>query len=118
MVKSGPQALQGRPGRLHRGSTKSKPISLFFAQHLAPWLFDEVRRLRSLFTLIIDSSDKYKVVWFAACRRYTVQSRHTRNYRGDQVLAIFDFEQSPSDGFDELGAEVWCVSRECKKKLD
>ena len=34
-------------------------------------------------------------------------------YRADQVLAISDFEQSPSDGFDELGAEVWCVSREC-----
>ena len=30
-------------------------------------------------------------------------------YRADQVLAISDFEQSPSDGFDELGAEVWCV---------
>ena len=34
-------------------------------------------------------------------------------YRADQVLAISDFEQSPSDGFDELEAEVWCVSREC-----
>ena len=30
-------------------------------------------------------------------------------YRAGQVLAISDFEQSPSDGFDELGAEVWCV---------
>jgi hypothetical protein len=29
--------------------------------------------------------------------------------RAGQVLAISDFEQSPSDGFDELGAEVWCV---------
>ena len=34
-------------------------------------------------------------------------------YRADQVLAISDFEQSPSDGFGELGAEVLCVSREC-----
>ena len=32
-----------------------------------------------------------------------------RHYRAGQVLAISDFEQSPSDGFDELGAEVWCV---------
>ena len=27
-------------------------------------------------------------------------------YRAGQVLAISDFEQSPSDGFDELEAEV------------
>jgi hypothetical protein len=32
-----------------------------------------------------------------------------KNYRAGQVLAISDFEQSPSDGFDELEAEVWYV---------
>ena len=36
-------------------------------------------------------------------------------YRADQVLATSDFEQSPSDGFDELGAELRCVSRDCLK---
>ena len=35
------------------------------------------------------------------------------SYRAGQVLAISDFKQSPSDGFDELGAEVWCVQLEC-----
>jgi hypothetical protein len=36
-------------------------------------------------------------------------------YRADQLLAISDFEQSPSDGFDELDTEVWCVRRESPK---
>jgi hypothetical protein len=32
------------------------------------------------------------------------------NYRADKLLVISDFEQSPSEGFEELEAEVWCVS--------
>ena len=39
-------------------------------------------------------------------------------YRADQVLAISDFEQSPSDGFDELGADFWfLLPRRSKRYL-
>jgi hypothetical protein len=31
-------------------------------------------------------------------------------YRAGRLQAKVDFEQSPSDGFDELEAETWCVS--------
>ena len=63
--------------------------------------------------VVIVQHDPGEIWWFKDLPSLKADRPCTSRYRADQVLAISDFEQSPSDGFGELGAEVWCVSREC-----
>jgi hypothetical protein len=62
-----------------------------------------VRFCYSLLKVTPDDANRYQT----AINNYI--KTDFRAYRAGQVLAISDFEQSPSDGFDEMGAEVWCV---------